>query len=96
MSYASRFTRECMKPGYRSLGPLVVAANMLKIIGLVALSIPDAEAIERLLIARSRPVTHANRERIFFSHSLNIVDAIIIAEIAESSVVEWKWKFIRE
>lgn len=58
-----------MKPGYRSLGRLVVAANMLEIIGLVALSILDAEAIEWLLIARSHPGTHANREHIFFFSS---------------------------
>jgi len=44
------------------------AANMLKIIGLVALSISDAEAIERLLIARFHPDTHENRRaHIFFS-----------------------------
>ncbi|TGZ45796.1 hypothetical protein DBV15_02652 [Temnothorax longispinosus] len=44
----------------------IVAADTLGIIRLVALSISDAEAIERLLIARSHPDTHANREHIFF------------------------------
>lgn len=41
---------------------------MSKIIGLVALSIPGSEAIERLLIACVRPDTHANSGMpIFFS-----------------------------
>jgi len=89
MSYTSRFTRECMKPGYWTLGSIVVATNALKIIGLVALSIPNVETIERLLIAFILRIVYV------FFHSLNIVDTIIIG-IIKSSVVECKQKFIKK
>lgn len=59
MSLALRFTRECMKPVHAT-GRMIVATNMSKIIGLVALSILSFETIEGLLIACIRPDIHAH------------------------------------
>lgn len=45
--------------------------------------------------AGHRVIAYRPREsHVFFSHPLNIADAIIIAGIAESSAVECKWEFI--
>jgi len=87
-----------------ALGRLAVAANMLKIIGLVALSIPDSEGrIDRLLIARIRSdartmLAAPPRARPFFSHSPTTRRDSLCRDTwstvaGESSVVESKWKF---
>lgn len=87
MSLALRFTRECMKPVHAT-GRMIVATNMSKIIGLVALSIPSFETIEGLLIACIRPDIHAHTHihtngMSIFSHSHHTIDMITVIEIAD-------------
>lgn len=50
----------------------------------------------RAIAYRAFSSWYLRESRTHFSHSLNTVNAIIIVEIAESSVVEYKWKFITE
>lgn len=83
----------------RSLGRMVVAANMLKIIGLVALLIPGRHRA-RLLIVRVHPDARTNGT-LFFpfaehrhdSHDARRNGPVVPTEGESSLVVESKWKF---